>query len=86
MMSAFIRWRNTIAACRKYDQYRRTSDHRTLREAEHLAHKVGEMDQEGRCPVLFHGKSALEREWASGRGSEFFYNWMVRKGRFEARA
>lgn len=85
-MSAFIRWRNTIAARRKYDQYRRTGDQRTLREAEHLAHKVGEMDQEVRCPVLFQGNPILEREWASGRGPEFFYNWMVRKGRFEARA
>lgn len=85
-MSALLRWRNTFTACRKYAQYKRTGNPRILREAEKLAHKVGEMDTEGKCPAMFLGKSALEREWASGRGPAFFYAWMVHKGRFEARA
>lgn len=85
-MNTFTRWRTTVAACRKYNQYRRTGDRRMLCEAERLAHKVGEMDADGICPAMFHGKPILEREWASGRGPEFLYNWLVRQGRFEAGA
>lgn len=85
-MNALTRWQTMFAACCKYNVYRRTGSHRALREAEKLAHKVGEMDARNCCPALFAGKPALEREWASGKGPEFFYNWMVRKGRFEASA
>lgn len=85
-MSALHRWRNTFTACRKYAQYRRTGDRRLLREAEKLAHGVGEIDTEGRCPPMFKGKLPLEREWASGRGPAFFYAWMVSRGRFQAHA
>ena len=85
-MNTLIRWSNTIIACCKYRQYRRTGSLRALREAEMRARRIGEMDLKGNCPALFQGNSILEREWASGRGPEFFYNWMVRKGRFEASA
>lgn len=86
MMETLTRWRTMIAACSKYKLYRRTGSHRALRDAEKLAHQVGEMDPESCCPTLFVGNPTLEREWASGKGPEFFYNWMVRKGRFEAHA
>ncbi|OZA30483.1 MAG: hypothetical protein B7X93_03050 [Hydrogenophilales bacterium 17-61-9] len=86
MMETLTKWRTMVAACCKYNTYRRTGSRRALRDAEKLAHLVGETDTGASCPALFKGNPTLEREWASGKGAEFFYNWMVRHGRFEASA
>lgn len=69
-----------LATCCKYNHYLNTGSHRCLAAAERMAHKVGEMDAGNRVPVLFLGKPNLEREWASGKGNEFFFNWLVSRG------
>lgn len=71
----------TVAAAIKYNRYLDTGSLRCLRAAEQLAHKAGEMNTGNRIPFLFLGKPNLEREWASGKGNEFFYAWLVRRGK-----
>lgn len=81
MMEKIRLFAKTFAAAVKYNRYLNTGSHRCLMAAERLAHRVGEMDAGNRVPLLFMGKPNLEREWASGKGNEFFFNWLVSHGR-----
>lgn len=80
MMEKIRLFLKVLAACCKYNRYLNTGSHRRLREAECLARKAGEMDVGNRCPFPFLGKPNLERSWASGKGNEFFFDWLVRRG------
>lgn len=80
MMEKIRLFLKVLAACCKYNRYLDTGSHRRLKEAERLAHEAGEKDPGDCCPFLFLGRPNLERSWASGKGNEFFFNWLVRRG------